>query len=98
MENAIFHGGSGTILKVILEENNSGIVLGFEDNGQGIDSSDLPFIFQRFYKSRSGYSYLKTGSGLGLSIVKHIVELHGGTIEASSQPGIRTRFVMTFQK
>ncbi len=98
VENAIFHGGSGTILKVILEENNSGIVLGFEDNGQGIDSSDLPFIFQRFYKSRSGYSYLKTGSGLGLSIVKHIVELHGGTIEASSQPGIRTRFVMTFQK
>jgi len=96
VENAIFHGGNGTTLKIMIEENEGETILSFEDNGRGIDSLDLPYIFQRFYRGKAGYKNFRSGSGLGLSIVKHIVELHGGTIEVSSQPGKQTKFVLTF--
>jgi len=59
------------------------------DTGPGIPSRDLSRIFERFYKvdrSRGGLP----GSGLGLSIARHLVELQGGTIEADSTPGAGT--------
>ena len=72
--------------------------MSFYDNGAGIEKSDQPFIFQRFYRGANPISSKKIGSGLGLAIVKHIVELHGGTIELTSTPGIDTRFKITFPK
>ena len=63
------------------------------DSGPGIPPSVLPHIFERFYRgeiSRSGQ-----GAGLGLAIAKELVELQGGTIAASSQPGQGATFTVT---
>ncbi len=98
IENAIFHGGKGTELNIELENSTSELILSFYDNGAGIEKSDQPFVFQRFYRGANPISSKKIGSGLGLAIVKHIVELHGGTIELTSTPGIDTRFTITFPK
>lgn len=63
------------------------------DNGIGIPSSHLPFIFKRFYRVDKHHTQSDIkGTGLGLSIVKRAVEAHDGTIEATSQPGIKTSF------
>ncbi|MBM3707857.1 MAG: hypothetical protein FJW69_05900 [Actinobacteria bacterium] len=98
IENTLFHGGEGVDLKINLEEKDSNIALIFSDNGIGINRKDLPFIFQRFYKGKNPFSKRKNSSGLGLSIVKHIVDLHNGSINAASIPGMETKFIITFPK
>lgn len=65
-----------------------------EDNGKGIAQKDLPYIFDRFYRTDSSRNSAKGGSGIGLSIVKKIIEDHGGKIWASSKEGTGT--VMNF--
>ena len=61
-----------------------------EDNGQGISARDLPYIFDRFFRTDSSRNSSKGGSGIGLSIVKKIIEDHGGKIWATSKPGVGT--------
>jgi signal transduction histidine kinase len=73
------------------------VILTVSDEGPGIPPEHLEHLFDRFYKvepSRSPHSQTQPGSGLGLSIVKAIVERHGGTLSVSSQPG-RTTFTVT---
>jgi two-component system OmpR family sensor kinase len=65
--------------------------LSVEDQGSGIPTEHLPHVFDRFYKADASRAGVSGGSGLGLSIVKAIVERHGGTISVASQPG-RTVF------
>ncbi|MBM3700855.1 MAG: hypothetical protein FJW68_08120 [Actinobacteria bacterium] len=96
IENSIFHGGKGIELKISIEKNDSNIILTFKDNGAGIEKKDIPYVFQRFYRGKNNYAPGKTGSGLGLSIVKHITELHRGTVEISSIPGKETIFKFIF--
>jgi two-component system phosphate regulon sensor histidine kinase PhoR len=98
IENAIFHGGKSIQLNIELQNKTTELILSFYDNGVGIEKSDQPFIFQRFYRGANLISSKKIGSGLGLAIVKHIVELHGGTIGLTSASGVETRFTMTFPK
>ena len=64
-----------------------------ERPGRGIPAEHLPHVFDRFYKADAGRAGGDGGSGLGLSIVKAIVERHGGTIGVSSVPG-RTEFTV----
>jgi len=96
VENSIFHGGRSIELKINIEKNNSNIILTFTDNGAGIEKKDIPYIFQRFYRGKNTYKSAKPGSGLGLSIVKHITELHRGSVEISSIPGKETVFKFLF--
>lgn len=70
----------------ILDEIDS-IRIEIEDNGKGIAAKDLPNIFERFYRTDSSRNSSKGGSGIGLSIVKKIVEDHGGYIWATSKEG-----------
>jgi signal transduction histidine kinase len=95
VENSIFYSGKDSQIKVSLEKKEDHILLEFIDNGTGIEKEDLPFIFQRFYRGKPDISLRRIGSGLGLSIVKHTVDLHGGDIKVDSIPGVRTRFSIT---
>jgi signal transduction histidine kinase len=64
------------------------------DTGTGIDPRDLPHIFERFYRSDVSRTRATGNSGLGLSIVKTIVDGHNGTIEVQSAVGAGTRFII----
>ena len=66
-----------------------------EDNGRGIATKDLPYIFDRFYRTDASRNSSKGGSGIGLSIVKKIIEDHGGKIWATQQ-GRRSGTAMYF--
>ena len=71
-------------VQVALERVNSHLEVRVSDNGQGIAEDFLPQIFDRFRQAEAGTTRRHGGLGLGLSIVKHLVELHGGTVEAQS--------------
>lgn len=69
-----------------------------EDNGKGIAAKDLPNIFDRFYRTDSSRNSSKGGSGIGLSIVKKIIEDHGGKIWANSKLGAGTVMYFVLRK
>jgi CheY-like chemotaxis protein len=90
LSNAIkFTPKHGRVL-VQLERINSHVEITVSDTGPGIEETFLPYIFERFRQADSTTTKKHGGLGLGLSIVRHLVELHGGTIEAGNrddQPG-----------
>jgi len=69
-----------------------------EDNGKGIAAKDLPHIFERFYRTDTSRNSSKGGSGIGLSIVKKIIEEHGGKIWATSKEGTGTTMIFILRK
>ena len=78
--------GTGQIDIRILDEIDS-VRVELEDNGKGIAQQDIPNIFDRFYRTDSSRNSKQGGSGIGLSIVKKIIEDHGGYIWATSHEG-----------
>jgi signal transduction histidine kinase len=76
--------------------DNNQILIDVQDNGYGIPPSDLPFIFDRFYRAHHGQAEEVEGNGLGLAIVKSIVEKHGGEIKVQSEPDKGTCFSISF--
>ena len=69
-----------------------------EDNGKGIAAKDLPNIFDRFYRTDASRNSSTGGSGIGLSIVKKIIEEHGGKIWATSRENIGTTMYFVLRK
>jgi two-component system sensor histidine kinase BaeS len=98
--NALRYAPSGSTITLVAKPVQHGVSIAITDRGAGIDPAHLPHVFDRFYKAdssrtvRSGGS-VAGGSGLGLSIVKAIVERHGGSVTARSAPG-ETTFELTF--
>ncbi len=90
VSNALRYTPRGGEVTIGLMESGSGLesmlTIFIQDSGDGIDSADLPHVFDRFYKSSDS-----GGMGLGLSIAKYIVEVHGGKIWAESEPGKGSR-------
>ena len=84
--NALRHTPPGGRVELRAEAHDHHIVIKVRDTGTGIAPEHLPYVFDRFYKADPSRSGDKPGSGLGLSIVKAIVERHGGTVSVSSQP------------
>lgn len=78
------------ILNIRINDEGDFINVEIEDNGKGIDAKDIPYIFDRFYRTDSSRNSNQGGSGIGLSIVKKIIEAHGGKIWATSKPGTGT--------
>lgn len=87
----------GTIDIRILDENES-VKIEIEDDGKGIAAKDIGNIFERFYRADSSRNSMQGGSGIGLSIVKKIVEDHGGYIWATSREGEGTCMHFVFRK
>jgi PAS domain S-box-containing protein len=91
--NAIKFTPPGGHVEVVLAETADALELAIVDNGRGIEPQFLPYLFDRFSQGEAASTRTRGGLGLGLSIVKHLVELHGGTIAASSAgPGLGSRF------
>jgi PAS domain S-box-containing protein len=86
LSNAIKFSPKGGRVQIRLEAINSHVEIVVEDNGPGIQPDFLPFIFERFRQEDSSSTRRHGGLGLGLAIVRHLVELHGGTVEASNSP------------
>lgn len=84
LSNAIKFTPKEGRVQIKLERVNSHAEIVVSDNGIGIAAEDIPFIFERFRQSDSSTTRQFGGLGLGLAIVRHLVELHGGTVEANS--------------
>ncbi|MDK8509990.1 sensor histidine kinase [Corynebacterium bovis] len=92
--NAVRHGGPGTTVTVTLSTGDGQVFVEVADDGRGIAPEDLPHLFERFYRADVSRSRASGGSGLGLSIVKGLVEAHGGDVSVTSTVGEGTTFVV----
>jgi len=93
--NALRHTPSGgsILIKAAPTPDPQGVRITIQDNGEGIPPSDLPYIFDRFWKGdRSRQRADGSGSGLGLAIARQLVGLHGGEIVVESEPGLGSTF------
>ena len=90
--NALRHTPAGGQVRLKAEIDGSDLVLSVLDTGPGITAEHVPHVFERFYKTDPSRTHDAPGSGLGLSIVKAIVERHGGRVTVSSPPGGGTTF------
>lgn len=96
VENAIKYGRTGGRVVVGAVPANGGLIeLFVQDDGPGIPRESLERVFERFYRVDKGRSREQGGTGLGLAIVKHIVQNHGGSVRATSEPGQGTTIFLT---
>ncbi|HNW90107.1 MAG TPA: ATP-binding protein [Bacteroidales bacterium] len=98
VENAIKYGRQDGRVKITFYDMDEMVLVEVSDNGIGIPQEDIPRIYERFYRTAHGKNIENKGSGLGLSIVKHIIEAHGQTINVRSSLGVGTTFGFTLQK
>jgi signal transduction histidine kinase len=94
IDNAIKYSGSSKELIIRLGQEAGYVTVSVTDCGIGIPREEQQRIFDKFYRVSRGLVHDVKGSGLGLSIVKHIVEAHQGKIGLKSQPGVGTTFTM----
>jgi PAS domain S-box-containing protein len=87
ISNAVKFTPKGGRIQIRLQRINSHVEVTVSDTGQGISPEFLPYVFDRFRQADSAITRMHGGLGLGLAIVRHLIELHGGTVEASS-PGV----------
>ena len=97
--NSIKYGHQNGTTEISVEDLNSDkLIVRIADNGEGVESIHLTRLFERFYRVDKSGSREEGGSGLGLSIVKHIIEAHGEKIYVESKFGIGSEFSFTLQK
>jgi PAS domain S-box-containing protein len=95
LSNAVKFSDAGGRIVVTLERQDGKYALAIEDTGRGIDPVFLPFVFDRFKQADSSVTRRVGGLGLGLAIVRHLVELHGGEVHAASAgPGHGAKFTI----
>jgi len=95
-DNALRHTPQGGKIRVAAQRAGNRVVVRVSDTGSGIGADHLPRIFERFYRVDPGRSRQEGGTGLGLAIVKHLVEAHGGRVEAESELGRGTTILLYF--
>lgn len=94
--NALAHTPAGGAVTLFARRRGPGIACGVADTGAGIAAGDLPYVFDRFYRADAARSPGAGRVGLGLAIVRSIVELHAGTVAAESEPGHGTTVTVHF--
>jgi len=96
--NAVKFTGRGGSVAVDVASTPEGARIDVVDTGVGIDASELPHIFERFYRGSRANEARGSGSGLGLAIARSIVEMHGGGIVVESRVGSGSRFAVTLPR
>jgi signal transduction histidine kinase len=96
--NAIKFTPRGGSVAVDMAGTADGARIEVTDTGVGIDPTELPHIFERFYRGSRANEARGSGSGLGLAIVRSIVDMHGGTVEVESRVGVGTRFTVALPR
>ena len=97
--NSIKYGHTNGTTEVSVENLiKNKVIIRITDNGEGIPNEHIPRIFERFYRVDKSGSRKEGGSGLGLSIVKHIIEAHGEKIYVESVPDVGSEFSFTLEK
>lgn len=98
ISNSLKYTSSGGEVDVSVIAKKNSVELIVKDTGIGISSEDLPFIFERFYRADKSRNRLTGGCGIGLTIVKAIVDAHKGTITVESEPNKETKFIVCLPK
>ena len=92
LSNALSYSKDEKTININVEKIKQNVLIIVEDEGIGIEPSELPRLFERFYRVDRARSRDSGGTGLGLAIVKHLVEAHNGTVEVYSKPSVGTAF------
>ena len=95
VSNGIKYSPKGAYVEVSLTQENSHLRVDVKDNGLGVPRDALPRLFEKFYRVRCDDRKDIIGTGLGLSLVKQIVEVHGGHISVQSEHGAGSTFTFT---
>ena len=98
IENAFIHTGHDSDITIRLYEADEHILIEVQDSGPGIDQAELSNIFRRLYKANKARTQDESGSGLGLAMVKRIMELHQGRVEVESGLGVGSTFRLVLPK
>jgi signal transduction histidine kinase len=98
MSNAVKYTPEGGEINIFVKDSTSEAVFIIEDTGTGIPESELPFIFERFYRADKSRNRNTGGAGIGLAIVRSVVTAHGGTVTAENRIGGGCRFLMVLPK
>jgi len=98
LSNALKFTNSGGEVSIVLLEHIEEVEITVKDTGIGIAEQDLPYIFERFYRSDTSRNRKTGGAGIGLTITKTLIEAHGGNITAESKKHNGTKFTIILQK
>jgi len=94
LSNATKYSEDRKFIRIEVRKNSTSALISVMDRGRGISKEDLKKIFDKFYRVKTTNAQKTRGSGLGLTLTKHIVEAHGGTIEVESQVGKGSTFTI----
>ena len=94
LSNAVKYTFVGGI-DVTMRGTDDGVVLTVTDTGIGIPADELPLVFDRFHRVPGSLARHREGTGIGLALVRELVDLHGGTAEVASEPGVGSTFTVT---
>lgn len=95
ISNAVKYTDNYGNIQITVIQENENVVITVEDNGCGIDDNDIQYIFERFYRTYKSRNRSTGGAGIGLTITRAIVQLHGGTIHVESKKGVGSLFKVT---
>jgi len=92
IDNAIKYSPAATTIRTRLERDGETVVVNVADEGPGLAPEDIPHVFEKYYRANS--AMMRSGAGLGLHLVKRIVDRHGGTVAVDSAPGRGATFTV----
>lgn len=95
ISNAVKYTDNYGNIQITVIQENENVVITVKDNGCGIDDNDIPYIFERFYRTDKSRNRSTGGAVIGLTITRAIVQLHGGTIHVESKKGVGSLFKVT---
>jgi two-component system, OmpR family, phosphate regulon sensor histidine kinase PhoR len=95
VDNALRYTGARGLVRIRLDSMDDKVLLQVSDTGEGIPPSELPRVFERFYRVDKARARQTGGTGLGLAIVRHVAESHGGTVTVESKVGKGSTFTVT---